>query len=266
MSKPRNIMLPNMPAPDRLLERATQQSELQGGGNILRHVAIIMDGNGRWAKARGLDREEGHKAGVEAAREIMMAAKDIGLTHLTLYSFSTENWRRPKREISYLMSLMRRFIDKDLNRLIKENIRVRILGDRKALSDDLRMLVNRAEIATAKNTGYVLQIAFNYGSRNEIARMTRKIAEQVAAGKILPDDIDENMVAGFLDTGDAPDPDLVIRTSGEMRISNFLLWQAAYSEFLFLDVLWPDFNREVFMAAIENYRGRERRFGGRKED
>ncbi len=221
-----------------------------------------MDGNGRWAKARGLSRTEGHKEGVEAARRAVEAAREMGLTHLTLYSFSTENWRRPAGEVRDLMGLLRQFIVDDLPRLKAENCRVRIIGDRENLSADLRALVNRAEHETRKNSAFVLQIAFNYGGRDEIVRAAKAAIKAVRAGNLAVSDLTEKTFAQFLDTADIPDPDLVIRTSGEKRISNYLLWQAAYAEYVFLDVLWPDFTGEVFAGAIEEYYRRERRYGG----
>ncbi|WP_411820333.1 isoprenyl transferase [Hyphococcus formosus] len=227
-----------------------------------KHVAIIMDGNGRWAKARGLSRTEGHKEGVQAARRCVEAARDLGLTHLTLYSFSTENWRRPAGEIRDLMGLLREFIVGDLPRLKKENCRVRIIGDRENLSLDLRALVNKAEKETRDNTAFLLQIAFNYGGRDEIRRAAKSLVEDVKSGSLQPKDIDEKTIAGYLDTDGVPDPDIVIRTSGEKRVSNFLLWQAAYAEYIFLDVLWPDFSKKEFAEAIEEYYNRERRYGG----
>jgi undecaprenyl diphosphate synthase len=232
----------------------------------LRHVAIIMDGNGRWAKARGVSRLEGHQQGVEAARRAVEVAKELGLTHITLYSFSTENWNRPDWEVRHLMGLLRRFFEDDLSRLAEEGVRVRIIGDRASLPQDLRRLVEDAERRTAQNQGYTLQIAFNYGGRDEIVRAAAKLAARAAAGEIDAGAIDEAALTGALDTGDAPDPDLVIRTSGEQRISNFLLWQAAYAEFVFLDCLWPDFDREAFLGAVEAYRSRDRRYGGRREE
>ncbi len=228
----------------------------------LRHVAIIMDGNGRWASARGLPRRDGHREGVAAARRAVEAAREYGLTHLTLYSFSTENWRRPAREVSDLMGLLRQFIIDDLPRLKREGVRVKVIGDRQTLDSELRMLVQRAERETSANSAFNLQIAFNYGGRDELVRTVRKLAAAVAAGSIGADQIDEATFALHLDTGGAPDPDLVIRTSGEKRISNFLLWQAAYAEWVFLDVLWPDFTAAHFGAAVGEYRQRERRFGG----
>ncbi|MEX6634162.1 isoprenyl transferase [Hyphococcus lacteus] len=227
-----------------------------------KHVAIIMDGNGRWAKARGLTRTEGHKEGVEAARRSVEAARELGLTHLTLYSFSTENWRRPAGEIRDLMGLLREFIVGDLPRLKEENCRVRIIGDRENLSLDLRALVNRAEQETRDNTAFVLQIAFNYGGRDEITRASRAMAKDIKSGTLKSEDINEATIAGYLDTAGLPDPDIVIRTSGEKRVSNYLLWQAAYAEYVFLDVLWPDFSKKEFAEAIEEYYSRERRYGG----
>lgn len=227
-----------------------------------KHVAIIMDGNGRWAKARGLSRIEGHKEGVEAARRAVEAARELGLTHLTLYSFSTENWRRPAGEVRDLMGLLRQFIVDDLPRLKSENCKVRIIGDRKNLSADLKALVNRAERETAGNNAFVLQIAFNYGGRDEITRAAKAAIAAVKTGKIDLEEITEQTFSEFLDTADVPDPDLVIRTSGEKRVSNYLLWQAAYAEYVFLDVLWPDFTKDVFASAVEEYCRRERRYGG----
>ena len=227
-----------------------------------RHVAIIMDGNGRWAKARGLPRTDGHREGVEAARRAVEAARELGLTHLTLYSFSTENWRRPAGEIRDLMGLLKQFIADDLPRLKEEDVRVRILGDKENLTPDLKALVQRAERETRENSKFHLHIAFNYGGRHEIARAARAMAVDVASGKRSLADINEASFGDYLDTAGSPDPDLVIRTSGEKRVSNFLLWQAAYAEYVFLDVLWPDFSHEVFAAAIDEYCGRERRYGG----
>ncbi len=233
-----------------------------GGAGGPRHVAIIMDGNGRWARARGLPRAAGHREGVEAARRAVEASRELGLTHLTLYSFSTENWRRPAGEVRDLMSLLRKFIGEDLPRLKKEGVRVVVIGDRRNLDVDLRMLVNRAEAETAGNTGFVLQIAFNYGGRDELVRAARAVAADVARGAIEAEELDADRFEAYLDTRAAPDPDLVIRTSGEKRISNFLLWQAAYAEYVFLDVLWPDFDAAQFARAIDEYRMRERRYGG----
>ena len=233
-----------------------------GGSTVPVHVAIIMDGNGRWAKARGLRRTDGHREGVEAARRAVEAARDLGLKYLTLYSFSTENWRRPAGEIRDLMGLLKQFIVDDLPRLKKEGVRVRIIGDKVNLTPDVSALVKRAESETKGNQNFVLQIAFNYGGRDEILRAAKATISAVQSGELKVDDVSENVLASFLDTGDTPDPDLIIRTSGEKRISNFLIWQAAYAEYVFPDVLWPDFDAEVFAKAIEEYNNRERRYGG----
>ncbi len=233
-----------------------------GAARAPAHVAIIMDGNGRWAKARGLARSDGHREGVEAARRAVEAARDLGLKYLTLYSFSTENWRRPAGEVRDLMSLLRQFIGDDLPRLKNEGVKVRIIGDRDNLSPDLKALVRRAEKETENNAKFALQIAFNYGGRDELVRAARAIAKAAKSGALQPDDVSEEVIGAFLDTGQIPDPDLVIRTSGEKRVSNFLLWQAAYAEYIFIDVLWPDFTAQVFSDAIEEYCRRERRYGG----
>jgi undecaprenyl diphosphate synthase len=226
------------------------------------HVAIIMDGNGRWAAERGLPRTEGHRQGVEAVRRTVEAARELGITHLTLFSFSSENWSRPKQEIHDLFGLLRRFIRRDLADLHKNNIRIRVIGTRAGLERDLLRLIDDAIELTKNNTGLNLTIAFNYGARDEIARAARKLAEDVQSGAVAAADVTPESFAGYLDTADLPDPDLLIRTSGEQRLSNFLLWQLAYSEFVFVDVYWPDFSREVFEAAIAEYQRRSRRFGG----
>lgn len=225
------------------------------------HVAIIMDGNGRWAQMRGLPRQEGHRRGLEALRRTVRNAADLGIRVLTLYSFSTENWRRPITEVSFLMGLLRRFVENDLAELNEAGVRVRIIGSREDLAPDLRALVERAEAMTQGNIGLTLVVAFNYGSRDEITRVARSLAGEVAAGRLQPEAIDEAMLSSHLDTGALPDPDLVIRTSGETRISNFLLWQAAYAEFVFTPVLWPDFDRKALDDALAEYQRRERRYG-----
>ncbi len=227
-----------------------------------RHVAIIMDGNGRWAAARGLPRAEGHRRGVEALRRTIRAAGDIGISFVTIFSFSAENWSRPATEIGELMGLLRRFIRNDLADLHKSNVRVRIVGERQSLDPDIGRLLTEAEELTKNNSGLTLVVAFNYGARQEIARAARRIAQQVAEGKLAPTDITTETVGGFLDAPDLPDPDLIIRTSGEQRLSNFLLWQSAYSELVFLPTYWPDFDRATLEAAISEYQQRERRFGG----
>ena len=227
-----------------------------------RHVAIIMDGNGRWAAARGLDRTFGHKKGVEALRTTVSHADKLGIEFLTLFSFSSENWSRPQTEVRQLMGLLRLFIRRDLADLHKANVRVRIIGARDDLAGDIRGLLDEAEELTRGNTGLNLVVAFNYGARNEIERAVRRLAEDVEAGRLKAADIDSAAIGSRLDTADIPDPELIIRTSGEQRLSNFLLWQAAYSEFVFLPVLWPDFSPADLEGAIDDYLGRDRRFGG----
>nr|WP_284370965.1 polyprenyl diphosphate synthase [Algimonas porphyrae] len=221
------------------------------------HVAIIMDGNGRWAQARRRPRSFGHRAGVETVRRIVEDASEIGIKHLTLYSFSTENWTRPKAEIAALMALMREYIEADLKRLADEGVRIRILGTRQGLKADVLRLIDMAESQTATNSDFNLNIAFNYGGRDELLRAA---AKAVASGADMST-MDEAGFGAFFDTAGQPDPDLVIRTSGERRISNFLLWQAAYAEFVFTDVLWPDFQRSDLIDALTEYTHRERRFG-----
>ena len=221
------------------------------------HVAIIMDGNGRWAQARHRPRVFGHQAGVKTVRRIVEDAADIGIQYLTLYSFSTENWTRPKAEIAALFSLLRKYVEDDLDTLNRNNVRIRILGSREGLKPDLLELIHRVETTTEANTEFHLNIAFNYGGRDEILRAA---AKAVADGKDLFS-LKEAELTPYLDTADIPEPDLVIRTSGEKRISNFLLWQAAYSEFVFADVLWPDFTKADLQAAIADFHKRERRFG-----
>jgi undecaprenyl diphosphate synthase len=229
---------------------------------VPRHVAIIMDGNGRWAASRGLPRVEGHRRGVEALRKTVRAAGQIGIQCLTIFSFSSENWQRPPSEIRDLMGLLRRFIRNDLAELHSNGVRVRVIGERDNLDPDIRRLLDEAEQLTRNNTNLLLVVAFNYGARDEIARAVRRIAAGVAAGEVKPEAITEDMIGQNLDAPDIADPDLIIRTSGEQRLSNFLLWQAAYSELVFSPVYWPDFDRATLEAAIEEYRRRERRFGG----
>src|SRR5690606_13867536 len=232
------------------------------GGEIARHVAIIMDGDGRWAAARGLPRVEGHRRGVEALRRTVRAAGEIGIQYLTIFSFSSENWSRPASEIRDLMGLLRRFIRNDLAELHKNGIRVRVIGERHSLDTDVRRLLEEAEELTRGNDQLTLIVAFNYGARQEIAGAAKRMAEQVAAGKLDPASINAETLSHFLDAPDLPDPDLIIRTSGEQRLSNFLLWQAAYSELVFVPTFWPDFDRAALEAAIDSFRQRERRFGG----
>jgi undecaprenyl diphosphate synthase len=225
-----------------------------GGGNLPRHVAIIMDGNGRWAKKRFLPRAAGHRKGIEAVRAVTRASRDLGLEVLSLYAFSSENWRRPAEEVSDLMGLLKHFIRSDLDELAEANVRLRVIGDHGAFSPDVVEMIDGAIARTAANTGQTLCVALNYGSHNELARAARKAAEL--------GEIDEASIAANLDTADLPPVDLLIRTSGEQRLSNFMLWQAAYAELLFTETLWPDFGAEGLRAALEAYGTRERRFGG----
>jgi undecaprenyl diphosphate synthase len=230
--------------------------------DVPRHVAIIMDGNGRWAAARGLPRAEGHRRGVEALRRTIRAAGEIGIKIVTIFSFSAENWSRPASEIGELMGLLRRFVRNDLAELHKSNVRVRIIGERTGLDPDIGRLLTEAEELTKNNDGLVLVVAFNYGARQEIVRAVQHITEEIANGRMTASDIDMESITRFLDAPDIPDPDLIIRTSGEQRLSNFLLWQSAYSELVFVPTYWPDFDRAALESAIREYQQRERRFGG----
>jgi undecaprenyl diphosphate synthase len=220
-----------------------------------------MDGNGRWAKAHGLPRFEGHRRGVEAVRRAVQSSIEHDVRYLTIYSFSSENWRRPADEVAMLMGLLKRYIRNDLAELHRNGVRVRVIGEREGLANDIRMLLAEAEAVTHNNCGLTLVVAFNYGSRHEIVTAARRLAEEVRLGRIDPDSIREEDFASRLETSDIPDPDLIIRTSGEMRLSNFLLWQAAYAELVFLPILWPDFDDAAFVAALQQYAARERRFG-----
>jgi len=227
-----------------------------------KHVAIIMDGNGRWAAQRGLPRTEGHRRGVESTKECVRAAADLGIAHLTLFSFSSENWKRPPIEVTYLMGLLRRFIRRDLAELHKNNVKLRVIGSEDRVPPDLLTMLHEAVALTGENTGLQLIIAFNYGARDEIVRAAQRLARRVKVGELAPEDITQESLAEHFYTAGIPDPDLIIRTSGEQRISNFLLWQCAYSEFLFVDNFWPDFTRQSLESAIASYRQRERRYGG----
>ena len=236
---------------------------LGGDKRVPRHVAIIMDGNGRWAKQRGLPRVAGHRAGAEAVRRALQSAADNGVEVLTLYAFSSENWRRPDEEITDLTALMRLYLERELKTLEKERVRVRLIGDYSAFGPEMAARLERAVERTANNTRLTLVVALNYGSRSEIAAAARKLAGRVANGYLEANAIDEDAISADLQTADLPDLDLLIRTSGEVRLSNFLLWQAAYAELLFLDVLWPDFDEKTFADALATFAARERRFGGR---
>lgn len=232
-----------------------------GRGDHKLHVAIIMDGNGRWAAARGLPRTMGHRAGVEALKRTLKAAKELPISHLTIYVFSAENWRRPLEEVSALMHLLRLYLRGNLATLHGDGVRLKVLGERKSLPADIVEMIEHAEDLTQDNTAFHLNVALSYGGRQEITAAVRSLAHAVARGQLQVDAIDEHMVQSFLYTGGMPDPDLVIRTSGEKRISNFLLWQSAYSEFVFMDVLWPDFSGEHLAQAIAEFNQRDRRYG-----
>ncbi|TWA67513.1 undecaprenyl pyrophosphate synthetase [Azospirillum baldaniorum] len=225
------------------------------------HVAVIMDGNGRWAKSRGLPRTAGHKKGVDAVRRTVEAAGDLGIGYLTIFSFSSENWRRPEEEVSDLMQLLRFYLRSEIADLHRNGVRLRVIGDRARLSKDIVGLIDNAENLTRDNRKLTLVVALSYGSRQEITLAARRLAEEVKAGTLDPADITEDRLSERLFTADIPDPDLIVRTSGEKRISNFLLWQAAYAELVFMDTLWPDFSKRDLEAAIEEFHRRERRFG-----
>jgi undecaprenyl diphosphate synthase len=231
-------------------------------GPALRHVAIIMDGNGRWATQRGLPRAEGHRRGVEAARNCVRGAVELGIPYLTLYTFSSENWRRPFQEISDLMGLLKLFIKRDLAELHQQNVRILSIGTFEGVDSEVAKLIREAVELTRTNTGLTLTTAFNYGGRDEIVRAARALAIKVRQGEVEAADIDIGMFDAHLDTAGVPEPDLLIRTGGDKRVSNFLLWQCAYSEFVFLDTFWPDFNKEALAKAVSEFKARERRFGG----
>jgi undecaprenyl diphosphate synthase len=221
-----------------------------------------MDGNGRWAKSRGLPRSLGHRAGVAALKRTVEAAPDFGIGRMTVFGFSTENWRRPAGEVSELMRLMKNYVQSDLARLEKAGVRVRIIGSREGLTPDILSIIEHAETHTAGNDRFHLQVAFNYGARPDIVNAAQRFAARVKAGLAEPEDLTEDSFQSYLSTADSPAPDLIIRTSGEQRLSNFMLWEAAYAEFVFQDVLWPDYGRELLKAAVEEFRTRERRYGG----
>lgn len=233
--------------------------------NVPKHVAIILDGNGRWAKKKHMPRKYGHLQGAKAVEQICEDADSIGIKYLTVYAFSTENWNRPEDEVKALMKLLRNYLKDCIKRANNNNMRVRVIGEKSRLSDDIRERIEELEKVTAGNTGLNFTIAINYGSKDEMIRAMRKIATEVKEGKLLPEEIDENLFADNLDTAGIPEPDLLIRTSGEERISNFLLWQIAYSEFYFTDVLWPDFDKAELIKAVQKYSQRDRRFGKVKE-
>ena len=229
------------------------------------HIAIILDGNGRWAKAKGMPRNYGHAQGSKNVERICEEAYRIGVKYLTVYAFSTENWNRPKDEVDALMKLLRNYMKTCLKTAAKNDMKVRVIGDKTGLDEDIRNRIAELEEATKDNGGLNFQIALNYGSRDEIVRAVRRVSEDVKEGKVKPEDIDEKMFETYLDTHGIPDPDLMIRTSGELRLSNYLLWQLAYTEFYFTDIPWPDFTKEELSKAIEQYNRRDRRYGGVKE-
>lgn len=235
---------------------------METGRKIPQHIAIILDGNGRWAKAKGMPRNYGHTAGAKNVETVCQAAHDLGVKYVTMYAFSTENWNRSEGEVEALMKLLESYLKNCIKTADKNNMRVRVIGDTTRLSERFQERIRELEAASAKNDGLNLQIAINYGSRDEMTRAMRRMSEDVAAGKRKPEEITESVFEEYLDTAGIPDPDLLIRTSGELRLSNFLLWQLAYSEFYFTDVPWPDFHKEELERAIEAYNKRDRRFGG----
>jgi undecaprenyl diphosphate synthase len=251
-----------IPAPDPEISGAAREVA-EGRSGVPRHVAIIMDGNGRWAAKRGLPRVAGHRAGAEALRKVLRAAAEAGVEVLTVYAFSSENWRRSEEEISDLTMLMRYYLERELATFVKEGVRLRIIGDFSAFGDDLAARLQRGIEQTAVNSRITLVVALNYGGRSEIAQAAQRLADRAANGEISASAIDEGIFGREMQTADLPDPDLLIRTSGEVRLSNFLLWQAAYAELLFTETLWPDFDEQAFAAALEDYGARQRRFGGR---
>ena len=234
--------------------------------NVPQHIAIILDGNGRWAKKKGMPRNYGHMEGAKTVERICEDAYNLGVKYLTVYAFSTENWKRPQAEVDALMNLLRSYMKNCLKRAEKNNMRVRVIGDKTALAPDLQERIAELEEATKNYDGLCFQIALNYGSRDEMIRSMRRLCQDCIDGKVDVNGIDEAVFEQYLDTADIPDPDLMIRTSGEQRLSNYLLWQLAYSEFYFTDVLWPDFSKEYLEKAIEYYNKRDRRFGGVKEE
>jgi undecaprenyl diphosphate synthase len=236
--------------------------DIPGFDGRLKSVGIIMDGNGRWAKARGLSRSEGHRAGAKSIRPVLEALSELDVMHVTLYAFSTENWKRPQEEVDAIMNLLRQYLKESLADFQQENIRTRFIGDRSALDEDILELMREAEETTAHKTGMTLNIALNYGGQQELTAAARLLAHRVQAGEITPEAIDEEMLGAALYTENQPPVDLVLRPSGEYRLSNFLIWQSAYAEFVFMDVLWPDFTEADLERAFEEYARRNRRFGG----
>jgi undecaprenyl diphosphate synthase len=251
-----------MAPPASLMQSLREGASKPIEGGAPAHVAIIMDGNGRWAKARGMPRSLGHRAGVAALKRVVETAPLLGVERLTVFGFSTENWRRPAGEVSELMRLLKTYVRSDLDRLRREGVRVHILGRRTGLPADILETIEHAERSTERNDRFHLQVAFNYGGQADILDAARRFAEEVKAGQARPEDLNEERFQAYLSTSGGPPPDLIIRTSGERRLSNFLLWEAAYAEFVFQDVLWPDYGAEELKAAIEEFRTRDRRYGG----
>ena len=233
---------------------------------VPQHVVIILDGNGRWAKAKGMPRNYGHMQGSKNVEHMCEVAYNMGIKYLTVYAFSTENWNRPQDEVDALMKLLRNYMKTCVKRATKNDMRVRVIGDKTKLDEDIRKQIAELEEATKNNQGLNFQIAINYGSRDEMKRAMQRLAKDCVEGKVDPEEINESTIESYLDTHDIPDPDLMIRTSGEQRLSNYLLWQLAYSEFYFTDVPWPDFSKEELEKAVEQYNKRDRRFGGVKEE
>ncbi|MED1784773.1 isoprenyl transferase [Brevibacillus fortis] len=242
-------------------EKQSEPAELDRSGKIPEHVAIIMDGNGRWASKRSLPRVAGHRAGMKAVKEVVKAADEIGVRYITMYAFSTENWKRPRDEVDFLMKLPQEFLSTELDELIERGVRIRMLGSKNELPSHTLKALLEAEETTKDNSGLQLNFALNYGGRDELAKAFSVMAAQVKAGELQPEQLTEELISSYLYTSEIPDPDLLIRTSGEIRLSNFMLWQLAYTELWFTDVLWPDFTREHFYQAIVEYQGRARRYG-----
>ncbi|MGF9907399.1 isoprenyl transferase [Brevibacillus porteri] len=242
-------------------QKQSEPAELDRSGKIPEHVAIIMDGNGRWANKRSLPRVAGHRAGMKAVKEVVKAADEIGVRYMTMYAFSTENWKRPRDEVDFLMKLPQEFLSTELDELIERGVRIRMLGSKNELPSHTLKALLEAEEKTKDNSGLQLNFALNYGGRDELAKAFSMMAAQVKAGELQPEQLTEELISSYLYTSEIPDPDLLIRTSGEIRLSNFMLWQLAYTELWFTDVLWPDFTREHFYQAIVEYQGRARRYG-----
>jgi undecaprenyl diphosphate synthase len=242
-------------------EKQLDTNELDRSGKIPEHVAVIMDGNGRWANMRSLPRVAGHRAGMKAVKDVVKAADEIGVRYMTMYAFSTENWKRPRDEVDFLMKLPQEFLSTELDELIERGVKIRMLGSKDRLPSHTLNALLQAEEKTRENTGLQLNFALNYGGRDEIVKAFSELAARVKSGELDPTEINEADISRYLYTSDIPDPDLLIRTSGEIRLSNFMLWQLAYTEMWFTDVLWPDFNREHFYQAIAEYQGRARRYG-----